>query len=765
MKTNFSPLPFLLSVMVCTVPDVMAQAQNSSAQSSPQLTEAQIDSLEQAAYGNIQDLREIVVTADSPLVKVEGRQITYDVDQDPSAAGESVLDMLRKVPMVSVDGQDNIQLKGESGFKIYVNGRPDPTLSENASAIFKAMPASAVSKVEVIADPGAKYDAEGTAGIINIITERKTRQTGYNGSASLSASNRDISAGLFGAAKWNRLTINANLNYMNSKMFSQSGSAYSSTVYPGDHQANLLISESEQPRKFEYIGASISGSLELSDIDLINFSANYTNVDGSMGIDNNRTTMYSANGNQLWSFRRDANIGLSFGTITANAAWQHNFHRPDNYMSLSYQFDFGNSSMPMTEKYSDMKNYSTQWILHNTSNNNFNRSHTLQLDYSNTLSPHATIETGAKAIFRHNSAYAYGEGSDGLILSTPIPDDYSNLTQLQDIYALYALYKASYGAWGAQAGVRYEHTKMGIRYHYGDMTDFTRHLNDIVPDASVSYSISPAHTIGLSYGMRISRPSLEQINPYTVKYNTTEITRGNPLLESEHLNKISLTYRNFGRILGTSLSLDFNHTGNAISSFSYLEGPTIVHTNANIGRKENASLNVFLVINAARNLRFSFNGNGAYTYLRSNGVLDLRNHGWSGNIFHNGEWTMPADIILSWYGGYYWGAPELQTRQGNYYFYGLGLARDFLADKSLRLTVNASNFAQKNLKFSSTTTTPDFIATSTYRIASWRIGISATWHFGKNQTHIKSVNTTILNDDISTSGASTSAPGTGTPGR
>ena len=109
--------------------------------------------------------------------------------------------MLRKVPMVSVDGQDNIQLKGESGFKIYVNGRPDPTLSENASAIFKAMPASAVSKVEVIADPGAKYDAEGTAGIINIITERKTRQTGYNGSASLSASNRDISAGLFGAAK------------------------------------------------------------------------------------------------------------------------------------------------------------------------------------------------------------------------------------------------------------------------------------------------------------------------------------------------------------------------------------------------------------------------------------------------------------------------------------------------------------------------------------------------------------------------------------
>ncbi|MDE5902193.1 MAG: outer membrane beta-barrel family protein, partial [Muribaculaceae bacterium] len=750
MKLSASPLVLLLAPCLGVIPYAAAQSQTPPAEAEPQLSEAQIDSLEQAAYGDVRDLHEIVVTADSPLVKVEGRQITYDVDQDPTAAGESVLDMLRKVPMVSVDGQDNIRLKGESGFKIYVNGRPDPTLSENASTILKAMPASAVSKVEVIADPGAKYDAEGTAGIINLVTERKTRQTGYNGSATLSASNRDISAGLFGAAKWNRLTLNANVNYMNSKMFTQSGSSYSSTLYPGNQQANLLISESDLPRKFEYLGASLSGSLELSDIDLINFSANYTNVDGSMDIGNNRTTMFSADGSEIWSFRRDARIGLSFGTLTVNAAWQHNFHRPDNYLSLSYQFDFGDSSMPMTEEYSNLKNYDVPWLSHHTGNSNFNRTHTIQFDYSNALSPHATIETGAKAILRHNSAYAFGEGSNDLVLSTPVAEDYSNLTQLQNIYALYALYKASYGAWGAQAGVRYEHTDMGIRYHYGDMSDFTTHLNDIVPDASLSYSISPAHAFGLSYGMRISRPSLEQINPYTVKYSATDVTRGNPQLESERINKISLTYRNFGRIIGTSLSLDFNHTGNAIAAFSYLDGPTVVRTNANIGRKENASLTAFLLINAARNLRLTFNGTGGYTYLRSNGSLDLRNHGWSGNIFHNGEWTLPASLILSWYGGYYWGAPELQTRQGDYFFYGLGLARDFLADKSLRLTVNAANFAQKNLKFSSTTTTPDFITTATYRIASWRIGISATWRFGKTQSQIKSVNTTIINDDLST---------------
>ncbi|MDE5662730.1 MAG: outer membrane beta-barrel family protein [Muribaculaceae bacterium] len=728
-----------------------------------QLSEAQLDSLERVAYGDTHNLDELVVTADSPLVKVNGNQLTYDVEQDPTASGQSVLDMLRKVPMVSVDGQDNISLKGASDFKIYVNGRPDPMLSQNASTILKAMPATAVSKVEVIADPGAKYDAEGTAGIINIVTERKQSNAGYNGSANLAVTNRDIMAGLFGGAKWNRLTLNANVNYMNANMLTQKGSVFSETIYPDNLTAHRLISSGSNPRKYEYFGASLSGSLELSQYDLFNFSANFYDVDGSMKIDNSLTRMESASGATLWSYRRNADIGFSFRNLTANAAWQHDFHRPDNYFALSYQFDFGNSAMPLSETYSDIIGTTLPWISHTSASDNFNRTHTIQADYSNALSTHATIEAGAKGIFRHNSAYSSGQGSNDLVLFTPIPDETNNITQLQDIYALYMLYRASYGSWGAEGGVRYEHTCMGIRYADIHDRDFTRHLNDVVPNASVTYSLTPAHALGLSYGMRISRPSLEQINPYTVKYSDTEVTRGNPNLQSERINKLSLTYRNFGRLLGISMSLDYTHTGNAISAISYLDGPTVVNTSANIGRKQTAGLNAFLMVTAVRNLRLTFNGLGLYTHLRSNGTPAISNHGWSGNISHNGEWTLPHDFTASWFGGYFWGQVDLQKRNGDYFYYGIGLARDFLKDRKLRVSLNATNFAQSHMKFNNTTVAPNFISRTQYSISSWRISIGATWNFGKTTSRIKSVNSTILNDDLSTSGASTSAPGASTP--
>ena len=104
-------------------------------------------------------LDEIIITAERPVIQTDGATTTYNVEDDPAAKGSSVLDMLRKVPMVTVDGQDNIQLLGESDFKIYVNGREDPSLTANASTVLKAMPAESVTKIEVINETGAKYDA------------------------------------------------------------------------------------------------------------------------------------------------------------------------------------------------------------------------------------------------------------------------------------------------------------------------------------------------------------------------------------------------------------------------------------------------------------------------------------------------------------------------------------------------------------------------------------------------------------------------------
>ncbi len=127
------------------------------------------------------ELQEVSVTAQRPLVKVEIDKLTYSAKDDPEASTSNVLELLRKVPLVTVDGEDNIQLKGSSSFKIYMNGKPSNMISNNPSQVLKSMPANSVKDIEVITDPGARYDAEGVGGIINIITDKRADE-GYSGS-------------------------------------------------------------------------------------------------------------------------------------------------------------------------------------------------------------------------------------------------------------------------------------------------------------------------------------------------------------------------------------------------------------------------------------------------------------------------------------------------------------------------------------------------------------------------------------------------------
>ena len=118
------------------------------------------------------------ITAQKPLVKMETDKMSYNIEADDEAKATTLLEMLRKVPMVTVDGQDNVKINGKESFKVYVDGKPNAMFSANASQIFKSMPASAVKRVEVITSPGAKYDAEGVAGILNIIMHEQNKTTG-----------------------------------------------------------------------------------------------------------------------------------------------------------------------------------------------------------------------------------------------------------------------------------------------------------------------------------------------------------------------------------------------------------------------------------------------------------------------------------------------------------------------------------------------------------------------------------------------------------
>ncbi|MBD5295776.1 MAG: TonB-dependent receptor [Bacteroides sp.] len=723
-----------------------------------QLTEAQIDSLERAAYGNARNLQELVVSADAPMIKVAANQITYNVEDDPSSSGSTVLDLLRKVPMVSVDGQDNIQVKGNGDFKIYVNGRPDPALSQNASVVLKSMPAESVASIELITEPGAKYDAEGSGAIINLVTMRKRRETGYNGAVNLSVDNRNLQTGLNGAMKINRLNLNAGVNYAHGWKDARKAKISDRTLYLNNDNEHSLVERGFNSQNIDFVGIDLGGSYDLSSSDLLTFSANYYDVFGDVRTTDQTTEMYSADQTLQWSYSRNSDLHMKYRGVTTQAAYQHEFGRADNYLGVSYMFSFSNVGLPGVYTYGDLNNYRPAFLYQRNSNSRIAREHTAQIDWADRLNPHAKIEVGAKGIFRHNSAFGLTETSNDLLLFAPLADTEVNLRQPQNIYALYAQYTANYGNFTGQAGLRYEHTRMGIRYPEESTNDFTSTLNDVVPNASLTYSFSPAHSLTASYSMRISRPSIEQLNPYPLELSNTRIQQGNPDLTSERINKVSITYNNFGRALGGSITADYTDSHNAISAYGYLDGIRMIQTYANIGHNRTAALNLFLMWSATNNLRFSLNAGGNYTDLKASGELARQtysNHGFSGNLNLNVTWNLPEKFELGAFGGCSSGSFSLMGKSGDYHYYGLNLSRTFLKDDSLKLTLNAMNCFEKYTTFKNTIASTDFITTNSWANPSWTVGVSATWNFGKNQAGVKNVNSSIINDDISNAKSST----------
>ena len=220
------------------------------------------------------------MVADKPIVQSDGAKLTYNLQEDPSTKGNTLLDALRKVPMVSVDGEDKIRINGQENFKIYVNGKEDPSLSANYKNIFKAMPADAIVKVEVITEPGAKYDAEGTAGILNLITITKNSTDGYSGSIQATLSKASIRRFALRAHEEGKLTMSANFDYANGRLVPQHSDNITTLENTLSSDAGRQVNSMKQRVGFDYIGGGLNLSYDLSDRDLITVNSNIYAVKG-----------------------------------------------------------------------------------------------------------------------------------------------------------------------------------------------------------------------------------------------------------------------------------------------------------------------------------------------------------------------------------------------------------------------------------------------------------------------------------------------------
>lgn len=722
-----------------------------------QNAEPQPEAADTLSLPGYEELDELVIEAQKPVMQTDGAKLTYNVDEDPGANSSTALEILKKVPQISVDGDGNIRLNGSSDFKFQLNGLENPMLKQYGDKIFAAMPANAIVRIEVITEPGAKEDAEGNAGIINIITERTKQSDGYNGTVTLQADNRALTPSLYGVLKKDKVTVSANLNYQWA-FEPQKGEQDMTATYLGSTENGSLNTNIRQQTKYHFVGGGLDLSWEPNARNLFTAGANIFYVDGDITSIFGTTRRFDDASNLPWSFSQDGTGGMKVMNVSANASYRHNFAlEGSNYLVLSYLFNFGNTDINIDRSYRDLINYpQPEYMYQSQATRTFDRGHTVQLDYANDFhSEHHLMEVGAKGIFRHNTAlssYGYGATLDGIAI---FPDESSNIMQPQNIYSGYASYTGSFDKFGVVAGLRYEHTRMGLTDRLDSKKNFRNRLNDWVPNAALTWNFSPASNLRLAYQMRISRPSIEQVNPFQLTFSPYEVREGNPDLKSERSHQVSLKYSAFGRVVGGTVGLEYNLADNAISSFTYLrkqDGVTTVVTSyANIGKRQDVALTGFFNWNIISHMNLTLNGRLAYNKLSAPSE-GYRNHGWSGNI--GGAWNFtPADVYkFSVYGGWYSRSLIVQGYTSGYYYYGISAGRDFLADKSLTLSISANNFMQKKMTFKGYTATPEVIYESTgSTLSAWRVGVSISWKFGNLNAKVKNTGVEVKNDDINSS--------------
>ena len=711
-------------------------------------------------------LKGVEVVAQKPLVKADIDKIEYDMESDPDSKANSLLEMLRKVPLVTVDGQDNIQVNGSSSFKVYVNGKPNNMMSNNPSEVLKSMPANTIKKIEVITNPGPKYDAEGVGGILNIITVDSGFE-GYTATISANGRNTGGGGGMFATVKSGKLTVSARYNYnYNSQPRGYSDNSITTT---GDEPASTsadMTQKGSSKNSSGFHSGSIEASYEIDSLNLV--SASFGLWGGKFKSEYMSSTLGTApaDGNTLYSYSTLGNSSNPWYSIDGSIDYQHTFKTKDRMLTLSYKI---NTNPDKTDSYTDYTETDAgdEWQdfisrlenQHNNGDRN-NTEHTFQADFTTPIGKIHTIETGAKYILRKNSAdddrYVRPAGSTGDY--TFDEDHSSHYRHENDIIAAYAGYGLKLKKLSGRLGLRYEHTIQDVRYLLGRGEDFRKHFNDFVPSASIGYSLTDTQNFRLGYNMRIYRPGIWYLNPYLNDSDPTSISQGNPNLDSEKSHSFSLGYNNFTSKFSLNVSMRYRFTNNSIDSYTSLmadndiaglQNPTgknvLYTTYRNMGRSRLVSMSLYANWNPTSSTRIYTNMYGAWQYF-SDGE-SLSNKGWYASAYGGIQQTLPKDWQISFniFGQSPW--VSLQGKGDKSVGYTLNVNKSFMK-KRLNLSAYAGNFFRKYRIYENTTESTGFIQRSSYKFNQQYFGISASFRIGELKASVKKTERSINNDDV-----------------
>ena len=677
-------------------------------------------------------LKGVEIVAQKPLVKMEVDKMSYNVAEDEDSKSNTVLDMLRKVPMVTVDGQDNISVNGSSSFKVYVDGMPNPMFSSNPSMVFKSMPATAVKSIEVVTNPGAKYDAEGAAGVLNIIMNRQTPMAsqslnGYNGTIRVGVGTKQMSGGAFLSGQQGKLAYSANV--MTS--YNKPGTTTTEMEQMQDNGVQQLMTSTNDV-KTPFTMGSLTLGYQLDPMSNINVTASLN----SMSMKSTGTTTTTMGGSPYGN-------GFSYGSSTDMKNKNTSFSGSVDYqrflnqehtqsLALTYQLTYSPTTTEMTSNF-DSSFLTSQSSFDLTDRYSENKdkttNHIFQLDYTMPLGTGKTLSLGSKLQLHDATSDAKYYLKDVYDPSSSSDYEYSN-----KILAGYGEFAGNWSKLGAKAGLRYEQTWQDVEYHLGNGQDFSTNYSSLVPTASLQYNLSQGSNLGLSYNMRISRPGISYLNPYVDKTNPIALTYGNPDLDVEKAHNVTLVYNVFSSKLMMNLNLHHNFVDNAISQYSFYDADNLLNTTyGNVVSSHQTGLSGYVNYLITKNTRLFFNGGLNYTDLRSN-TLAQSNSGWTANIMGGVQQTLPWKLQLSAFAIASTKNYTLQGWSGGFNLVTASMSKTLLNDK-LSLSISGMVGLNKGgkLNIESYNKGTNFTAHNNISVPIYGVTFTASYTFGNTQ--------------------------------
>jgi ferric enterobactin receptor len=688
-------------------------------------------------------LQTVTISAQHKIIENKIDKIVFNAEQDLTSQSGVATDILKKVPQVSVDIDGNVELAGSTSIRFLINGKPSSAFGNNITDVLQSIPASQIKSIEVVTNPGAKYDAQGLGGIINIILKKNTAK-GVNGNISLTGGTRQENGSFNFNARNKNFGINAFVSG-NTRLNSNTPNTYDRVANnPADSATEFLHQDGSSDFNRHGVESGLGFDWTYKIKNNFSGSVNYNNFGHSgSGIINQSQRSVDAAGNLISAIAVLNNTGNShtFHSIDANLDYKRTFDKEDRELDISVNSSFGNNAGRSDNNQFLLPQDSLTYGTYNLNPAKENETE-IKIDYNEPLSKKIILGAGGKFSMYDINSSSDVSGFQSAQKSFLYDSSLSNsLNYHQKVYALYTELSFPVGnLFDAKIGGRYEHTDINSYYSNAQRQLNSPGYNTFVPSVFFLKKLGDDQTLKLSYSKRIERPDYGDLNPFINTSDPKNITSGNPNLTPEIGNRFELGYsRDLGEKGSFVITAFYRRNNHDIQNYILYYPALIVgdstytnvavSTRENIGVENNMGLSLFANINFTKKFNIRTNVFAFHRHTINEVVPGQNSTSFNYRLNINASYQFAKTLAGEFFGNFNSARHEAQGIFPSFTTYSIAFRKQIWKKKG-SIALTADNPFNEYVNRRTSVFGPGFTVSSLQKIPFRSFGINFTWKFG-----------------------------------